>query len=397
MARGVHPLLIVLVFCGYGCNERGATVSSEGGADGGETESAESTASSSTGDSPTACGEDGIAVGVFLIRENSDAAALRGCHTVDGDVIIDPCRTCADPSRVDCTDCVEASMLTSIEGLESLRDVTGSLAVGWDRNFRKDDDEWSGPVALTSLEPLSQLERVGGFFWLGAAPVVEEAAFPNLVSVGGELRVSNAFSADAAFPTLQHAGQVSFSGTARQSLELPRLATVDGGVWLLATSVSDLGGLPRLESVSGTLALHDNVLLDSLPWSELPNVRSFHLLGSPAVTFVNLAAFKPLSARIEGNLALTDVDGRGLETMDGLNLIDLPLTEADFGDLRSVQYDLFIRDTSLPTLDGFANLERVDGRLWITDNPNLCQSEVDAFIERVELKVAFMSDGNADC
>lgn len=334
---------------------------------------------------------------MFLIRENSDAEALHGCHTVDGDIIIDPCQTCADPSRVDCTDCVEASLLTSIEGLESLREVTGSLAVGWDGNIREDDEEWSGPVALTSLKALSQLERVGGFFRLDAAPAVEEAAFPNLVSIGGELRVSGAFPVDAVFPTLENAGQVSVSGAARQTLELPQLATVDGGVRLLETSVSDLGGLPRLESIPGMLALDGNTLVETLPWSELPSVRSFHLLGSPAVVFVDLSALDPLTVRLERNAALTEVDGRGLKAMESLSLIDLPLTAADFRDLRTVEYDFFISETLLTTLEGVANLERVDGRLLITDNPNLCQSEVDAFIDRVELNGWVTASNNAEC
>lgn len=127
--RGVVRLLVLLALCGQGCNERLAATTSGGESETGGAKSS-ATAGSSSADGPTACGEDGVAVGLFLIRENSDAEALRGCHTLDGEMIIDPCQTCADPSRVGCTDCVEASLLTSIEGLESLREVTGSLAVG---------------------------------------------------------------------------------------------------------------------------------------------------------------------------------------------------------------------------------------------------------------------------
>ncbi len=385
-----------VVVCGVAsCGDRPPITSSDGGADGGGTATEESTAADATGE--LVCGDDGIARGLFLIRENRDALELRACHTIEGDLVIDPCQTCADPNR-NCEDCEDAAMLTSLEGLEAIREVTGSVAVGWDRDVRVEDENWSGPTALSSLSSLSQLERVGQDVRLDAAPNVQAVVFDRLQSIGGELRVSGALPVDPSFPSLERVGRLSVAGIARRTLVFPQLSIIDGPAWIRGTGLSDLRGLEQVESVTGRLDLEENEMLSAVNWSQLPSVAGFDLVGSPGISRVDLSSFQPPSVYLEGNASLTLVDGRGLETMSGLSMIDLPLTEADFSDLREVEYDFVIWGTTLSDLSGFANLERARGRLWITDNPNLCQSEVDAFVERVHASdEPYMADGNADC
>ncbi|MCR9163074.1 MAG: hypothetical protein ACE37F_32900 [Nannocystaceae bacterium] len=374
------------------CTERGAAeMDRDSDAD---TSDSDASSSSSSGPRPEpACGADGRHAGTAFIATNDDALALRGCTTIDGDLIIDPCPECeGDP----CGACSPADALTSLQGLEDLRDVTGTLQIGWDLNRFEDDDEWRGPTALSSLAPLSGLERVGGDLWLAAAPSVTEADFSSLRTVGGDVVSAHSFGSEARFPRLATAQSLIFVGRAWSEFSAPSLQSVDG-VSLTDTDITSLSGLAELDAIETSLSLSRNRLLANVPFGALPQLQSVGLSEVPLISGVDLSAAHPRSSRIQRCASVAVVDGGGIESMDLLWLVDSPIVEASFTDLQSVDDSLWIVQTSLSSLEGFSAVQSIGARLEIVQNPNLCQSEALAFAERFEGIDWVTVEDNADC
>lgn len=374
------------------CTERGAAeMDRDSDAD---TSDSDASSSSSSGPRPEpACGADGRHAGTAFIATNDDALALRDCTTIDGDLVIDPCPECeGDP----CGACSQADALTSLQGLEDLRDVTGTLQIGWDRNRYEDDDEWRGPTALSSLAPLSGLERVGGDLWLAAAPSVTEADFSSLRTVGGDVNSTHRFGTAPHFSRLETAQSFTIVGPAWTEFRVPSLKAVES-IELVDTEVASLGDLAGLDTNARSLGLLSNPRLADIPFGSLPGVERIVLAELPLISDVDLSVARPNSVRIERCASVAVVDGRGIESMDLLWLVDSPIVEASFTDLQSVGDSLWIVQTSLSSLEGFSAVQSIGARLEIVQNPNLCQSEALAFAERFEGLDWVTVEDNADC
>lgn len=333
-------------------------------------------------------------MGPVIVQVDADAAALEGCHTIEGDLLIGPCQSCED-NALSCETCADPAALSSLDGLSALTRVTGTVAIGYDREAARDSERWRGPTALTNVDALSGLQHIGGDLRLDGAQQIEVPEFSNLVSVDGSLRVTHSFPAQVRFPALERVSDVLLAGESWSAFDFPVLDE-SAGVALFGTNVPSLPGLDDV-GLSSRLAFDGNDQLATIPFDALPPIDSFTLRNSPLIEAIDLTHLVPRTANIEWNERVETLRGDGIETMQSLRIMTVPLTSASFPDLTVVESDLFIIDTALSSLEGWANLQRVGNRVSITHNPNLCQSEAEAFVEGIDATGWVSVKENADC
>jgi hypothetical protein len=404
MRRPQHlswPLVVVLLACGPSAPGPGGS----GDADTTAEVTTDSGSEGATATGPavgTACGDDGVAPGPIGIRTNEDAAALSGCTVVDGDLLIDPCRLCFPQLKPGCFQCDDAQALTSLSGLESLQNVTGSVFVGWDGDLQDEDDR-TGHVALASIAELEGLRQVDGDLHLGYAPLVKSAAFPVLERVGGDLWIADSFVVDPDFPALRDVGQLTLAGPARVSFSFPSLERV-ASLWLYKTRIASVDGVPSLTEL-GRLVVTDNdeisdlspllavPTLGSVSISSLARVRTLDLPSAGPETVV-YASRCPALERVSIPPSVEAIAGLTLEDSDALTTIELR------GVVELSSLAIGANDT-LASLDGLSSLQRVTGANFIiANNPEICQSEVDAFVQGLTFtdELWLMNvESNGDC
>lgn len=165
------------------------------------------------------------------------------------------------------------------------------------------------------------------------------------------------------------------------------------GLRVRYSQLKNLEPLRSLRHVSGFL--HVDYCIELL---SLTGLETLERVGSLSIHHANqlLGVHALRSLReVDGDLILHRLDGlislRGLSRLEAvggrLYLRDLESIEtlAGLDGLRTVGELQIFNNDSLRSLEGLPQLERVAGRLSITWNPHLPQSEIDAFLARVEV------------
>jgi hypothetical protein len=89
-----------------------------------------------------------------------------------------------------------------------------------------------------------------------------------------------------------------------------------------------------------------------------------------------------------------------VDTITGLTLWNnASLVGLEFSGLVDIEGTLAIHDNgSLSSLDGLASLQHVGGSITLAFNPQLCASEVEAFVAGVDAEEGIWTiEGNGDC
>jgi hypothetical protein len=351
---------------------------------------------------PTSCGPDGVVVGPVPLRTPQDVEALAGCSVVDGDVFIDPCQVCAEDVP-DCWDCGPPDALTSLAGLQSLERITGTLVVG-----SVDSDYCVGHQRLSSLEGLDGLREVG-FALFGCSPGLTSARLPALERAGdtewGGISVEAEFPAQLDLPSLKSARGVWIWGRQQTSPGMPALEVVWDWLVFYDTNIASLDGLQALREVHGLFRLQLNDTLISLgPIGDIPvlgGVRVDHTSGVREVVLYEVTALSKWIAvshndaveRIAIPHTVSQIRAVSISDNPVLSSLELPGLE-EIDEILEISYN-----PSLTSLEGLSALQRVGGMVEIRNNPALCQSDVDAFVASLEIGEgawAWTTD-NADC
>lgn len=143
--------------------------------------------------------------------------------------------------------------------------------------------------------------------------------------------------------------------------------------------------MPALQSV-GELSLYQMGGSPDLSWLSGAEVGAIEILDSDVASLsgVTVTALDWLSlARLPD---LTDAALSDLTTIgeSGAAFVELPaLTTLDLPALTTIEGGLLLQDTALQDLSGLSALTSIGGDLQITDNPDLDQQEIDAFLAHV--------------
>jgi len=132
-------------------------------------------------------------------------------------------------------------------------------------------------------------------------------------------------------------------------------------------SVRTLSGLERLQEV-GTVWIEMPVLETIAPLRLHQVTGDLYLWDSPLL--VSLRGFDDLEW-VSGSLQIGHLDS--LETLEGLK------------GLRQVGRLLIVYNDSLRGFEGLESLERVDGNVFIYNNPQISQTQVEAFLSRLDI------------
>ena len=276
-----------------------------------------------------------------------------------------------------------------------------------------------------SLQSLSALEVIEGTLYFENYPTFTSiaAALPNLTRLGGfYLSPSSNLTSLTGFPTAGGvagttlAGSITLFGNGMLDLSalsgytviegdlrlnkigadlsaLSSLQQVEGSFVLINTQLTALTGLSSLTSIGGELVLDDNAQLSDLTGlSSLSAVQRVEIHDSPLLTSLQglgaIPAQLPLGLSLRDNKALADTTalahitgvGRSL-TLNNLAAASAPplpnlTTLLGEGSFRmNVSSNPLLTDLS--PLDSVALGQIDDLYVFISNNPLLCQSEVD--------------------
>jgi hypothetical protein len=390
-------IVSMLLAVAGGCGPDAAQESSNDGSGSGSATAHDGTATTGS-TAGTLCGADGMASGTVTVRADDEAARLAGCSVIMGDLLIDPCRVCLDSS--DCIDCGPADALTTLGGLESLEYVSGSVIIGWDDDL-EENKERSGHTELDSLAQLDGLREIGGDLHLGHAPAVTTASFAGLERIGGRLLVSDSFPVDVELRELRSVGRLEMRGPSRQALALPLLERAEGVIFW-ATRIEEVR-LPSFAELSGDLLVRDDPRISDLsPLLNASGLGHVTVFGLPRITALDITTASAATGIYVSNCAALErvsIPG-SVDSITTLTLEQNPsLTDLELESVVEVGYDVMIFDNeSLASLAGLASLQHVAGSIGIGFNPQLCASEVEAFVAGIEADDGIWSiEGNADC
>jgi hypothetical protein len=255
-----------------------------------------------------ACPE-GVYSGDFVVRVAADIATLRGCTRVAGSLAF------------------ETKQLTTLDGVESLATVDGTLSIGpiyWE------------DVGRVELQPSSLVHGL--------------AALSNLRKVGELHLVGLTLETLAPLATLEHA----------DLLLIYRLEQLDdlNGLERLSFNAVDLSGNSRLRDLT---ALH-------VPES----LQAFLIYGSPKLeSLVPLAPLKRVTAVSLGRLGLRSLDGlQNLEELETLRIADCNEL-VDLRGLGTLGHEVsFFDNASLQALTGVVR-SRTPSKLTLENLPKL--------------------------
>jgi len=271
-------------------------------------------------DTAPLCEAGGVYDGSFVIGSAADLARLSGCSAITGNLEI------------------RDTWLTSLLGLESLREVSGDLKI-------------SGGESLTSLTGLDRLEHVGGSLQL--------AENHEFLDVNGLERLT---AID---------GSLAIFGN-------PKLASLDGLAGLTSLRcMKRADGIP----VSG-LAIAANPLLPTCEaWRLLERLAARGFNGEVFIDGNDDTAPCHCPEQIlEGDHAIQDL--ADLEALDTYTRITGSLTisgtsliqTAGATCLRTIDGDLVITDNdSLERFGGLLSLSEIGGDLRLSSNPALSE------------------------
>ncbi len=233
------------------------------------------------------------------------------------------------------------AMVTS-GSFDELHELKGSILVG-------DND------ALMSL-PFASLWRVGGSFTITSNKVLPTLTCASLMTIGDRLDIS------------RNAALTDLSG-------MPALESVTGGLTVVENDgLLSTAGMETLSSV-GLLHVARNPLLETV--AAFPMLRfASHLSISENAKLTSLGTFKfrSLDTLFVGhNPLLTHL--KGLEQLESLRVLGVEFssgltTLADLGHLRSLEQLTLVDNLNLTRLD-LTGLQRVDMFFTIVDNPKL--------------------------
>ena len=330
-------------------------------------------------------------------QEDLDAFAESGWEEVDGNLTIGG----------------EGSPLVDLEGMETLRRVTGDLLV-------------TDNPSLTDLSALGGMEEVGGEFRVEDNPSLEAlGGFPALGSVGGGVRIQdnpaltlipefpNLESADGGlfinrnialevvegFPVLSTLGpgtggqpqalRITDNDVLTAAPEFPSLVSADGHLAIERNEgLESLGGFPVLEGVGGVLIIGHNPSLLAIP--EFPALESiaWYLWLQDNEGLESVGGFPSLSV-IGDAVAIAGLrihNNDALETVPAFPaLASMPTSDGSPGTLS------IWNNASLQELGGFPALEGVDD-LLIQFNPSL--TVIGAFLSLDEITGAIQVRDN---
>lgn len=298
-----------------------------------------------------------LAVSGLLAACGSDPSGPGTPRVLEGDLTVSNPEELADFQRSGWTEISgdlrvggTMSPLENLDGMESLRVVTGTLAV-------------ENTPSLRDISALAGLEEVGGRFTIRANQALEEVpALGELRSLGGLwIELNHELRHLGGFPALE-AVDGSVRITENEGLEglgaFPVLNRVDGHLNILDNaSLLELEDFRALESVVGGLAVTGNSVLESL--------KIF-----PALTVVgglSISENEGLQG-VEGFPALATVEGDFVVHANG-SLGGIP----DFPALTVIGGDLVLDAMGREgvTVGGFTWLERIGGSLRILSNTRL--------------------------
>lgn len=271
--------------------------------------------------------------------------------------------------------------LTSLEGLHNIEEIGGSIWIDKGKH-------------LQDLNGLRGLKRVGRDVMLRELGVVDLHGLEGLTEVGApggeESRVMLTYlgdlvSLDALAIAWHDAHAVSINSTGITDLhgfagvpELRRLELYN------SYALADLAGLESLEVVRDGLVLDDNdELVDIGALAKLREVGGLTLAGS-RVADLSLPGLETIGdVRIGRNYELTSLSAlAGFASLGSLVLEFNPLLAGlpELTQLAKVEGDLEIRaNDALTTLADLAAVTEVGGRLVVVVNPELLESEAEAW------------------
>ena len=329
-------------------------------------------------DTDAVCAEASVCKGSYSVENSNDMEALVLCSEVTASLEVQnqnwfssfdlPCLTVIGENLTfrdnDAVDNLSASNLESIGGnlfvynnlvqttleLSSLVSVGGYLDIGY-------------VDALTNCD-LGSLQTVGGEFKFQNNEGMTAISLPSLVEVGGDLGFQSSQNiTSVSLPELRDVdGHFTLhrAGEGLQVFDAPKLENVLGRLQLHTTELTEIE-LTSLRTVGESLSFDSNAMLESLRLPALELVSdSLVVNGHPA-----LSSFEAPALTEAGALGL--YENAALETVDCAALLSTDLA-------------FLIRDNSaLRSLEGLPNLTRVGDYVTISGNPELCQSEAEAF------------------
>lgn len=313
--------------------------------------------------------------GDVRLERQSDVEALRSVTRIDGDLFVTG--DVSDLSPLGCLSEVtgdfqvaEAVKLASLDGLEALKSVGGSLYIGWGCSW--DQGDCRGNPLLRSIDALNGLTSAGGVYitancaesdgsgpcavnavleravfaeldhattiWVYGNPALREVGFAALPALAGFNLTGNEKLETATFTSLESVEDFFFLGDnpALPSLTgFSELTSVPAGIDIVHSNVKSLAGLEHVTSTT-QIYLYDDPLLADL--SSLSNLKALTYLTASGTALVNLHGLEAITAF--GTLTLTD--NPSLTSLDGLNHVEA---------LNNLEL------SSLPSLASLAGLE----------------------------------------
>ncbi|HNT28696.1 MAG TPA: hypothetical protein PKH10_11040, partial [bacterium] len=209
----------------------------------------------------------------------------------------------------------------------------------------------------TDLSGLRRLRAVGG-----SVTVEHNAQLPDLgklialISIGNELRIKgNSALTRIGLPSLESTFTVwGEHNDQLASLDLPRLSTVSGALYLLNNrALTSLDGVPLLSAV-GQLILQENDVLSHIADTTLPLTYLSHLEVRDNPRFSSL---RGLGSLVTAGAVILD-DAPELSSLEGL-------------DMLSQATSISIERCGIVSLNPLKRLYQLNGDLVLRDNPIL--------------------------
>jgi hypothetical protein len=137
--------------------------------------------------------------------------------------------------------------------------------------------------APIDLAPLKELEEITGDLTIGPTVGLDEAAFNELLRVGGTIRVaSNNSMRGLFFPRLESIGRMEVeSNVMLTTISMPRVQTVQGALVIADNSSLELISAPLLATVGKELVIAGHAKLNLLELSQLATVEAIRVEGNP--------------------------------------------------------------------------------------------------------------------
>lgn len=282
-------------------------------------------------------------------------AAFVGHWMLDGEsTAADLAEFCTTYDRIDGSLSLGETDFTSLDGLECLTSVTGTVRI--ERN--------PGLLSIGALEGLTEISDYLVIEDNESLDLTETPAA--LASVGG-LYLSR-------LPATETLGAWASLTTVEQNVELLDLPVLDG--------------LDGITAVGGDIAIRRST---ATTFSALSSVQTAGSLAfADNVALSKLAGLTSLAA-VSGIVSLSDPkleDLSGLNTLSDVGRLHLLYVATEnldaFSSLRRVGGDLeLIYNPALRDLQGLGGVERIEGALRVVGNSSLNPSEVTTLVEAI--------------